>query len=101
MLLLSFRHLLNTLDPLVLLLLSGGRHPVHSVLPLHHLPLAVSLAGFDNLNELSVNIDPSNHVKLYYLISLAEELKAVRLAPVGDFPDLEIQIRSRSSLSPG
>ena len=44
-------HSLDALDPLVLLLLSGGRHPVHSVLPLDHLPLAVSLAGFDNLRR--------------------------------------------------
>ena len=40
---------LDTLDPVVLLLLGGGGHPVHRVLPLHNLPLAVSLAGFDNL----------------------------------------------------
>ena len=53
------RYLLNTLDPIVLLLLGRGGHPVHCMLPLHHLALAVSLTGFDDLNT---NIEPSKHV---------------------------------------
>ena len=45
------QHLLDALDPVILLLLGGGRHPVHRVLPLNHLPLTVSLASLDNLKN--------------------------------------------------
>ena len=64
------RYSLDTLDPLLLLLLGGGRHPVHRVLPLHHLALAVRLAGLDNL------------------VTRAEKLEAVRLAPVSHLTNL-------------
>ena len=57
-------HSLDALDPLVLLLLSGGGHPIHRVLPLHHLPLAVRLARFD------------------HLVTRAEQLEAVRLTSI-------------------
>ena len=63
-------HSLDALDPLVLLLLGGGGHPVHSVLPLHHLALAVRLAGLD------------------HLVTRAEQLEAVRLTPVSHLPNL-------------
>lgn len=40
--------LVETLDPLALLLLTGRRHPVHGVLTLDHLALRVRLAGLDD-----------------------------------------------------
>ena len=63
-------HSLDALDPLVLLLLGGGGHPIHRVLPLHHLPLAVRLARF-------------NH-----LVTRAEQLEAVRLTPISHLANL-------------
>ena len=83
------KYLLNTFDPLLLLLLGGGGHPVHGVLPLHNLPLAVSLAGFDNLRRCQFTVKPLQYfLKLCYLISGTEKLKAMRFAPVSHFSDL-------------
>jgi len=59
---LALEEILDALDPIVLLLLGGGRHPVHGVLPLHHLAITICLAGLD------------------HLVARAEELKAVLFA---------------------
>lgn len=42
-------HSLDGLDPLVFLLLRGGRDPVHHVVPLDHAAVRLRLAGFDEL----------------------------------------------------
>ena len=44
-----WRHAPDALDPLALLLGRRGRDPVHSVVPLHHAPVGLCLAGLDDL----------------------------------------------------
>lgn len=47
--LLSSKHSLDALDPLLLLLGRGGRDAVHGVVALHHTPVCLCLAGLDHL----------------------------------------------------
>jgi len=68
---LALEEILDTLDPIVFLLLRRGRHPVHSVLPLHNLAITVRLAGLD------------------HLIARAKQLKAMLLASVCHVPYLQ------------
>jgi len=69
---LALEEILDALDPIVLLLLGGGRHPVHGVLPLNHLAITVGLAGLD------------------HLVARAEELEAVLLTSVSHISDRDV-----------
>ena len=53
---------LDTLNPIVFLLLRRGRHPVHSVLPLHNLPMRVWKGCFWIFWRLSMKLgSPCHH----------------------------------------
>lgn len=43
--------LIETLDPLLLFLLVGGRHSIHGMLTLDHLTLGVGFACFDDFRS--------------------------------------------------